>query len=64
MLENDPPPGTKVRFVKEVRKAKAYDTATLVRATGRYLVETATDEFEVEFQGDKMIVQRQDIEKT
>jgi hypothetical protein len=63
MLQNDPPPGTKIRFLREVRKATAYDTAILIRATGRYLTETADDNFEVEFRSERMIVRRGDIEK-
>jgi hypothetical protein len=63
MLENDPPPGTKVRFLREVRKATRFDTATLVRASRRYITETADDDFEVDFRGELMTVKRQDIEK-
>jgi hypothetical protein len=63
MLANDPPPGTRVRFVREVRTAKANDIGVLQRPMGRYLVERATDAFEVNFRGERMIVQRQDIEQ-
>jgi hypothetical protein len=63
MLENDPPPGTIVKFMREVRKARMYDTAILVRASRKYLTETADDDYEVEFRGERMIVKRQDIEK-
>jgi hypothetical protein len=63
MLKNDPPPGTKVRFLREVRKASAYDIATLVRPLGKYLVESADDEFEVEFRGERMTVRRAQIEE-
>jgi len=64
MLPNDPPKGTRVYFVKEVRKAKAYETATLIRSLEKYPIEKATDLFEVEFKGETMIVQRQDISKS
>jgi len=63
MLENDPPPGTPVVFVREVRKARANERGTLVRPLRKYLVEQATDEFEVEIRGERMLVQRRDIKK-
>ena len=63
MLENDPPPGTKVRFVREIKKAKAFDTATLVKAMQKYTVDRPEDEFIVEFQGEQYTVRRSDIEK-
>jgi hypothetical protein len=62
MLKNDPPPGTRVRFVREVRKARTADVATLVRPMRKYLVESASDQFEVDFRGETIIVERRDIE--
>ena len=62
MLKNDPPSGTLVKFVREVKKAKSQETAKLVRAVRKYEVERPSDEFEVDFQGERMVVQRQDIE--
>lgn len=64
MLDNDPPSGTTVRFIMQVNKAKAGDRATLIRSLKKYVVETPYDEFEVEFLGNRLIVQRRDIEKT
>jgi hypothetical protein len=63
MLNNDPPPGTQVKFVREVRKARIFDRATLIRPMRRYLTEAADDDFEIEFRGERMTVKRQDIEK-
>ena len=39
MLDNDPPPGTQVRFTREIRKARANDFANRSR-TRRYLADT------------------------
>jgi hypothetical protein len=63
MLDNDPPPGTQVRFTREIRKARANDFAKLTRSFGPYDPERPTDEFEVEFNGERYRVQRRDIEK-
>jgi len=62
MLNDDPPPGTKVKFVRDVGLAKSQSIATLVRALGTYRVEHPEDEFEVEYRGQYIRVQRQDIE--
>lgn len=43
MLDNDPPPGTRVQFTRDVRKAKAYETAVLVRAMQKYATDKPTD---------------------
>ena len=51
MLKNDPPPGTRVRFLREIRTAKANDIATLKGPLRKYLFESVSDEFEVEFRG-------------
>ena len=64
MLKNDPPPGTKIRFLRAVRKAKAYEKASLLRAIRKYDVDRPEDEFEVEYLGERMTVQRQDIEES
>ncbi len=63
MLDNDPPPGTPVRFVRDVELVKSLSTATLKRSLGRYTVERPDDEFEVEYLGRLVKVQRRDIEK-
>jgi hypothetical protein len=62
MLKNDPPPGTKIKFLRDVREAKSQETATLVRAMREYETDRPEDEFEIEYRGEQMIVQRQDIE--
>ena len=62
MLENDPPTGTKVRFVHDIKKAKKNDLATLVRPIRKFEVEHASDQYEVEFLGEYIIVERSDIE--
>ncbi len=64
MLDNDPPTGTKVRFVRQIKKAKVGDRATLIRPLRRYLIENPHDEFEIEFNGEQFVVLRQDIEKS
>ncbi|HEU4340402.1 MAG TPA: hypothetical protein VFU31_02410 [Candidatus Binatia bacterium] len=63
MLYNWPPPGTKVRLLREIHPAKVNDVAVLRRAVRTYSVEHATDEFEVEFRGEKMIVQRRHLDR-
>ena len=66
MLDNDPPPGTNVRFTKDVRTplrtAKALSTAKLVRAIGVYREDRPGDQFEVEYLGERITVRRDDIE--
>jgi hypothetical protein len=61
MLKNDPPPGTRVKFLQEVRKARANDIGKLVRPLGTYLTERATDEFEIEYRGERITVTRSQI---
>lgn len=63
MLKNDPPPGTRVRFLREVRKAKTGSFGKLVRPLRKYLTESADDQFEVEFGGEIITVRRSDIEE-
>jgi hypothetical protein len=62
MLKNDPPPGTKVRLVREVRKIRARETGTLVQK-GNYLTERASDEFLVDVNGEQVTVRRDEIEE-
>jgi len=61
MLKDDPPPGTRVRFLREVRKASRGSIGKLVRPRRVYLTENSEDEFEVEFGGEVIIVRRSDI---
>jgi hypothetical protein len=62
MLNDDPPPGTKVTVLRDVGLAKSQSIATLVRALGTYRVERAEDEFEIEYRGQYFTVRREDIE--
>jgi hypothetical protein len=63
MLDDDPPPGTPVKFVRDVGLVKALSRATLKRPLGRYPIERPDDLFEVEYLGDLIKVERQDIER-
>jgi hypothetical protein len=65
MLDNYPPSGTRVRFVREVKKAKIASVATLKRPLSekRTYPESAEDEFIVTIPGEDIIVKRADIEK-
>lgn len=63
MLANDPPKGTEVRFLREVEKAARGNVGRLVGPLRKYFTESADDEFEVEFMGEKIIVRRSDIDK-
>jgi hypothetical protein len=63
MLKNDPPSGTPIRFLTEIRKAARDSIGKLVRPRRTYLTETADDEFEVDFGGERYIVRRRDIEE-
>ena len=64
MLDNDPPPGTPVRFLTEVRKARRGNVGKLVRPLRTYYVERPDDEFEVSFEGEIIVVKRSEIEKS
>jgi hypothetical protein len=63
MLQNDPPSGTQVRFLRDAKKAVRGNVGRLVRPLRKYLTESADDEFEVEIAGERVIVKRGDIEK-
>ena len=63
MLRNLPPAQTRVKFTRAVRKAQANDLGSLVKALGSYPVDRPNDTFLVEFQGDFITVERQDIEE-
>lgn len=63
MLRNDPPPGTKVRFTRQIREAKFHDTAKLVSEMQKFTEDRPDDEFVVEFREERMTVQRRDIEE-
>jgi len=63
MLDNDPPAGTPVRFLVEVRKGTRGNVGRLIRPLRKYLIENADDEFEVDFGGERVVVKRRDIVK-
>ena len=63
MLKNDPPPGTLVRFVKEVRKVSTKNIATLKESIDAPKPEVASDRFLVEVDGEVITVRREDIEE-
>ena len=63
MLRNEPPPGTRVRFTKEARKAAAFETATLVGPLRKYYEDRGDDQFTVEYRGERIIVSRVEIEQ-
>lgn len=63
MLDNDPPPGTRVRFLVEVRKARRGNIGVLIKPLRKYLTESADDEFEVDFDGERIVVRRSHIER-
>jgi len=63
MLKNDPPEGTKVRFTRELRESRGAAVGSLVRPLRKYYVERSEDEFVVEFGGERITVQRHEIEE-
>jgi transcriptional regulator GlxA family with amidase domain len=67
MLDNDPPPGTAVIFLQDIksitREVKAYSTGTLIRALQKYVSDNPDDKFEVEYMGERVIVSRRQIQR-
>ncbi len=61
MLTNDPPTGTEIRFLVQMRKANVNDIGKLTKSFGPYYPERPTDKFEVDFGGERMTVERKDI---
>ena len=66
MFNGDSRPGTAVVFVHEIRTplhqtARAFDRARIVRALNPDSPQHADDQFEIEFQGERFVVSRQDI---
>ena len=49
--------------MRQIREVKANEIASLVRAVRKYEVDNPEDEFEVEYRGMQMFVERQDIEE-
>ena len=63
MLENDPPKGTQIRFIKEVRKRSSKNVGTLKESLNPGRPELSTDRFKVEVDREEIIVERRDIEE-
>lgn len=63
MLRNDPPAGTKITFLRSLQKVEAYERATLIRPVAKYYIDRPEDLFEVEYRGERMIVERRDIQE-
>jgi hypothetical protein len=63
MLDNDPPPGTQVRFIREVRKSSPKNVAILKESLNPGKPELPSDRFRVEVDGEIIIVQRADIQR-
>lgn len=64
MLRNDPPPGTKIRFVRGLRDTKGYDTGTLDGKIGEHTKDDRPgDMFWVVYRGQPTIVRRDEIEE-
>lgn len=62
MLNNDPPPGTQVRFTRLARKVAAREIATLVRPLQKYYEDRSEDQFVVSYRGQEITVARDEIE--
>lgn len=60
MLKNDPPPGTRIRFVTTVRNNKAGDSATLVGPLDSYETDEPEDEFRIRLHDGSLVVVRRD----
>ena len=66
MLDNDPPPQTLVKFIREVRKSSTKNIGRLRRSLVTHYpgrVDLPDDRFEVEVDGEIIIVERRDIDK-
>lgn len=63
MLRNDPPPETTVRFTRVARKVAAREIATLVRPLRKYYEDRREDLFVVRYNGQEIIVERDEIEE-
>ncbi len=65
MLRNDPPPGSKVRFLAAIRKdrdtVRCFEAGTLEQRGG-YAVDRPHDRFHVRYRGVVFEVERRDIE--
>ncbi len=63
MLNDDPPPGIRVRLLRDTNLAKALSIATLVSPQGRHLTERSDDQFQIEYRGQYITVRRDEIEE-
>ena len=66
VLNGNARPGMRVMFVAEMRTptfkvVRAFESARLVRALEEYPVPSPEDRFEVDFRGERLVVQRKDI---
>jgi hypothetical protein len=55
--------GKKVRFTRELRESRGSATGSLLKPPREYFVDRPEDEFQVEFGGERMTVQRKDTEE-
>jgi hypothetical protein len=62
MLDNDPPPGTQVRFIREIRKRSPKNVAILKESLDPGRPELPSDRFRVEVDGEIITVRREDIQ--
>lgn len=66
MLDNDPPPGTQVRFIREVRKVSTKNIGKLRKSLTTFYPgrpDRPEDRFEVEVDGEIIVVERRDIDR-
>ena len=63
MLDNDPPPGTQVRFTRAVKKDSSKNVGILKESLNPGKPELSTDRFLVDVDGEIITVQRVDIEE-
>jgi len=66
MIEGDLHPGMRVMFATEIRTpsfktARAFDSARVVRALDPSPAPSPHDRFEIEFQGERFVVRREDL---
>ena len=60
MLKNDPPPATRVRFLRAVRNVPSGAIGQLYER-GRHAIDRPGDEFTIEYRGDRITVRRDEI---
>lgn len=50
-------------FLRSLQKVEAYERATLIRPLRKYYIDRPEDLFEVNYQGELIIVERRDIQE-